>query len=205
MYSFWGKNSRLYKIASNITFLGREKKLRSGAVNKLELKKGDAVLDLCCGTGLNFPYLLEAVGGKGKVIGFDSSPEMLAAAKKTTELNGWTNVKLAEGDATTPDLPKGSFDGVLSTLGISTIPQHVKAIKATRDILKPGKKMIVLDAKPFSGFWKVLNPLIKLVYKKSANWDYQKNVVKSFAQFFPQYKIEEYNAGTIYILNGTKI
>jgi len=41
-------------------------------------------------------------------------------------------------------------------------------------------------------------------YKKLALWDYKDKVIKSFAEVFLKYKIEEYNLKTIYILTGKK-
>lgn len=53
IYHFWGNNPLLYRAACLVTFLGKEKELRRRTVKSLELSKGDAVLDLACGTGLN--------------------------------------------------------------------------------------------------------------------------------------------------------
>lgn len=204
IYSFWGRNPGFYKTASFVTFLGRERKLRKKVIDKLDLKPGDKVLDLCCGTGLNFPYLLEKVGKGGEIIGFDLSKEMLFAAEKAIKQNKWNNIKLIRGDATRLSLAKASFDGILSTLGLSTIPDHEKAMMKAKEVLKLNKKMVVLDAESFSGVWRLLNPLIKYSYKKWADWDYKKNIIYTFSNAFPKFSKEEFNLGTIYILTGLK-
>lgn len=59
VYSFWGRFSSLYNAQDFITFLGRAKTIRSKAVAKIGLKKGDKVLEVACGSGKNFPYLVE--------------------------------------------------------------------------------------------------------------------------------------------------
>lgn len=204
IYSFCGRNSGLYRAGSFITFLGREKKLRKKAIIKLDLKKGDTVLDLCCGTGLNFPYLLEEIGPEGRIVGFDYSKEMLSAAKKSIEKNKWQNIELIHGNAEELPLPKESFNGVFSSLGISTVQNQEKALDRAKDVLKENKKIVILDAESFSGIWKILNILIKPAYKKLADWDYKKNVTQSFAEIFPKFEAEEFNLGTIYILSGQK-
>ncbi len=128
VYSFWGKRPSWYQLACLVTFLGREEELRKKAVEKLKLKPGNTVLDLACGTGLNFSYLQEAVGENGKIVGFDYSKEMLNAARGRVESNCWRNVELIPGDAAELSL-KYQVDGVLSTLGISAIRHHKEALE----------------------------------------------------------------------------
>lgn len=70
--------------------------LRRRTILLLDLKAGDVVLDVACGTGLSFSLLRDGVGPTGKVIGVELSPEMLAQARHRVESNGWTNVALIE-------------------------------------------------------------------------------------------------------------
>src|SRR6478752_3197857 len=58
---------------------------RRRAVKALGLKPGDTVLEIGAGTGRNFPYLVEAVGPSGTVIGVDASKGMLAEARRLVE------------------------------------------------------------------------------------------------------------------------
>jgi arsenite methyltransferase len=51
--------------------------IRSATIDLLELKEGQTVLDVGCGSGLSFEQLLQGVGGSGTVVGFDQSPHML--------------------------------------------------------------------------------------------------------------------------------
>jgi demethylmenaquinone methyltransferase/2-methoxy-6-polyprenyl-1,4-benzoquinol methylase len=53
----------------------RIKAYRLRAVDLLRLKRGDCVVDLGCGTGLNFDLLVERIGPEGRLIGVDLSPE----------------------------------------------------------------------------------------------------------------------------------
>lgn len=204
IYSFWGKTPGLYKAGTFLTFMGREKKIRCQAIEKLDLKEGDTVLDICCGTGLNFPYLLEKVGKTGKIIGVDLSKEMLQSAQRSIDKKGWRNIQLINKDVTKLSLPSESVDGIFSSLGISTILNQKKALEKAKDILKINSKIVVLDAESFSGIWKILNIFIVPAYKKLALWDYKDNVIKSFTSVFPEHNIEEYNLKTIYILTGKR-
>lgn len=202
-YHFWGSHSILYKLACLITFLGREKKLRKLTIEKLKLKEGDTVLDIACGTGLNFKILQKYIGQEGKIIGIDYSKEMLLAAQKRVKENNWKNVALIHEDATKISLPS-KVDGMLSTLGISAIPQYKKALKKAIKILKNGRTISILDAKLPQGIWKIFNPLIALIYGKFAEWNYNKNIPKDLKKLIGKISLEEYNGGTIYIVYATK-
>ncbi len=202
-YRLWGSHPVLYKLACILTFLGNENKLRGRAVELLALEKGDAVLDLACGTGLNFQYLENAVGPTGKIIAFDYSGEMLSAARQRAEKHDWNNILFVEGDAAKMPLEE-KVDGLLSTLGVSAIPQHKEALVKSFDVLRCGKKISILDACLPSGVWKPFNPLIAHVYKHWAGWDYTKNIPEDLNQLVHDAKTEIYNGGTMYIVHGTK-
>ncbi|MCI0531995.1 MAG: methyltransferase domain-containing protein [candidate division Zixibacteria bacterium] len=88
------------------------KNLRQKAVKMLELKPGARVLDAGCGPGGCFPYLVDAVGLSGQVVGIEISPEITINARRRIEKNGWSNVQVITADARTVKL-KGKFDGLL--------------------------------------------------------------------------------------------
>ena len=52
----------------------RMKAYRSLAIKKLFLQRGDYVIELGCGTGLNFPFLMEQIGPESRLIGVDLTP-----------------------------------------------------------------------------------------------------------------------------------
>jgi ubiquinone/menaquinone biosynthesis C-methylase UbiE len=60
---------------------------------------GATVLDLACGTGQNFPLLVERIGSQGKIIGVDISSGMLKNARQRVERNNLSNVALIHLDA----------------------------------------------------------------------------------------------------------
>lgn len=65
----------------------------------LALPPGATVVDVGCGTGLNFASTLAAIGPAGRIIGIDASSGMLAAALRRVQVAGWDNVTLVAGDA----------------------------------------------------------------------------------------------------------
>mgnify|MGYP001109019617 FL=1 len=83
----------LYDLMNRVYFFGRDKQFRSMLVERLILKPGDAVLDLCCGTGLDFPFLLQKIKVRGRLLGVDLSFEMLQQAKKKIGSEGVSFVR----------------------------------------------------------------------------------------------------------------
>jgi len=78
--------------------------LRRRVVGLLGLAPGETVLDVACGTGLSLPLLREAVGPRGRVIGVEVSPEMIALARERAARAGWDNVTLIESTMEAADL-----------------------------------------------------------------------------------------------------
>ena len=68
--------------------------IRRIAIGHLDLRPGDVVLDLGCGTGLSLSALRAAVGDSGRVIGIEQSPEMIERARARVRAAGWRNVTL---------------------------------------------------------------------------------------------------------------
>src|SRR3984957_15253793 len=79
--------SRLYPVPG---YPQREQRLRT--VQALGLRAGDTVVDMACGTGLNFSLIERAIGPGGRIIGVDLTDAMLARARERAQTNGWTNV-----------------------------------------------------------------------------------------------------------------
>ena len=204
VYSFWGRFPFLYSAQDIITFLGRAETIRNLAVERMGLKIRNKVLEVACGSGRDFPYLAEAVGKNGSILGFDYSQEMLDAAKQLCERNGWNNIKLVQGDAAQLDIVENNFDGVISVLGISAIPEWEKALDRCHNVLRPGGKLVVCDARLFTGSLKILNPLIRQIYSKFAAWDPSKNILGKMEEIFGNVEVENFNLGTFFIAVAVK-
>ena len=112
---------------------------RRAARLALDLQPGDRILDLACGTGLNFPHLRELVGERGPVVGADLTPAMLDIARKMIESKGWKNVEVREANAADLPFPDSSFNKVIITFALNIIPEYVRAIEEVRRVLPPMK------------------------------------------------------------------
>lgn len=112
------------------------------AVQQLGLRPGDTAVDLACGTGANLPYLVEAVGPAGRVIGVDLSPGMLEKARERVERHGWENAEPVEADVREYAFPE-PLHGVVSTFGLEMVPEHDAVIERAVDALAPGGRIAV--------------------------------------------------------------
>ena len=99
-----------------------------------------ATLEVAIGTGLNLGHYAADV----RLIGLDLSPEMLALAETRAKEMGRT-IGLTEGDA--QDLPFAdcSFDTVVCTYALCSVPDDARAISEMHRVLKPGGRLILVD------------------------------------------------------------
>ena len=135
---------------------------REAAVRRLCLEPGNRVLDVGCGTGMSFPFLVQAVGPDGEVMGVEISPDLAAISKKRIEQEEWNNVHVAIGPAQTIDLP-GTFDGLLlfAAHEVLTSPQALDHLLAH---LNKGGRIVAFGAKlSKSRRGRLLNPLLRLL------------------------------------------
>lgn len=75
--------------------------IRDEAIAQLQLRPGDCVLDVGCGTGLSFGKLEGRIGRLGWIVGIEQSPEMMAQARRRVEEHRWHNVDLVLAPAAT--------------------------------------------------------------------------------------------------------
>jgi ubiquinone/menaquinone biosynthesis C-methylase UbiE len=85
---------------------------RRRAVQRLELRPGDVVVDVGCGIGLCFPLIEAGVGRTGLLIGVEPSEAMLQRAQALIDRHGWDNVILVPESAEEAELPRRA-DAVL--------------------------------------------------------------------------------------------
>jgi SAM-dependent methyltransferase len=81
---------------------------RNLTVAQLALRSGEVVVEVGCGTGLNFEGLQARVGPAGRIIGVELSGGMLAQARSRVQENGWRNVTLIEASAEEAELPEAA-------------------------------------------------------------------------------------------------
>jgi len=133
--------SRLYPVPG---YPQRTQRLQ--AVHALGLRPGDTVVDMACGTGLNFRLLEKVVGPGGRIVGVDLTDAMLARAQDRIATNGWRNVSLVQADAAGFDFPAG-VNAILSTYAMTQVPECAEVIAHGAKALSGGGRWVVLDLK----------------------------------------------------------
>jgi ubiquinone/menaquinone biosynthesis C-methylase UbiE len=122
----------------------RAQRLR--AVQALGLRAGDSVIDMACGTGLNFPLIEKVIGPDGRIVGVDMTDAMLAQAQDRIAANGWSNISLVQSDAADFDFP-AEVDAILSTYALTQVPECAAVIAHGAAALHRGGRWVVLDLK----------------------------------------------------------
>lgn len=131
----------------------------------LQLRPGDRVLDLGCGTGAYLPVLRDAVGPDGHILAVDYSPKMVA--KATARAADWDNVEVRHADATTIELDEAAYDAVLASFSISATQDVPATVANIHRALKPGGRLFAPDMHlvPAPLRW-----TLGLVYRLVARW-----------------------------------
>jgi demethylmenaquinone methyltransferase/2-methoxy-6-polyprenyl-1,4-benzoquinol methylase len=150
--------------AEPIYRVGRER-----AIPALHLQEGSRVLDIGCGTGLNFPLLLAAVGPRGQVVGVDRSREMLEVARRKTIDAPPGNVALVEADAEQLDRVAAGldalgapFDALLFTYSLSLMTNWDQAWRQATSLVRLGGRAAIVDMEPPHGWARLLDPAARL-------------------------------------------
>jgi arsenite methyltransferase len=139
---------------------GPTQPIRQRTIELLQLKPGDTVLDVGCGTGLSFGPLLERVGPTGRVLAFEQSPPMYAQALARVQAQGWHNVDLAHDNAEHYRLP-AAVQAVLMHY-VHDISRTDDAIDNLFTQLPHGTRIGMAGMKYFSGVRRALNWLAYL-------------------------------------------
>lgn len=136
-----------------------------------ELRRGDHVLDLGCGSGRNLGLLLAAVGDAGFVTGLDSDPDALetaASAYRQQIADGRMN--LVNGPAESIPVDDASFDAVWSSSVFHHLNDVVVALREIRRVAKPGGRVGVLDGDLGASFPLLPWPLELEDRLRAASW-----------------------------------
>ncbi len=118
---------------------------RERAVEMLAPASGSVVLDMGCGTGLNFAGLEEAIGPRGRLIGIDLSSDMLARAHERVQRHGWHNVTLLEAAGQDAVVPVAADAALLCA--VHDILRSPAALDNVVSHVRPGGRVVAAGPK----------------------------------------------------------
>ena len=182
------------------------KPVRQKAVELLDLREGDRVLDVGCGPGGSFPYLARAVGQSGQVVGVEISTEISINARRRMKKNGWRNVEVIEAAAQDVHLI-GRFDGLLM-FAAADVYASEKALDNLFPHLNEKARVAAFGAKLSSiRLGKTLNPLLRMLFNLSFSTtprpDYEP--WRMLAKRVEKLTVEEYFLGLMFLTSGSVV
>jgi ubiquinone/menaquinone biosynthesis C-methylase UbiE len=146
-------------------------------VDRLGLRAGDRVLDVCCGSGASAIPAAEAVGPGGSVLGIDLSGNLLELARAKARSRRLQNVEFRAGDLMDPRVPGAHFDAVVCVFGIFFVPDMPAAVRGLWRALRPGGTLAITTWGPRffepanAAFWSSVREVRPDLYKGFNPWD----------------------------------
>lgn len=201
------KRAKRYDLSTQIypLFGFKMNQYRQDTISALALKPGDTVVELGCGTGLNFTYAQRVIGPTGKIIGVDLTDAMLDVARGRVVRERWTNVELIQADLARWQFPV-RVSGVYSTFALTLVPEYDMVIERASRALKPEGRLAVLDFKEPAGWpaW-----LVRFAAWLNKPFGVSLDLVdrhpwESITRYLTETEYKEYYFGLLYLCAGKK-
>ncbi|MEP0846883.1 MAG: methyltransferase domain-containing protein [Phycisphaerae bacterium] len=175
---------------------------RRRAARELGLHPDSRVLEIGCGTGLNFRFAQEWLDPRrGGIVGVDFSDDMLRRAERRVAAQGWSNVELIHADATRLDLGR-TFDAVFFAYSLTMIPDWPAAIERAVRHLRVGGRLVVLDFGRFQG-WGPLGPLMR-AWLRANHVETLRPYVEELRRAFPDLRVLDWLGGYCFTAVGQR-
>jgi len=172
-------------------------------IKALAPQPGDTIVEIGCGTGMNFPLLQAKIGPEGKIIGVDISDAMLQRAEKRISDAGWSNVQLVLSSAADYTFPE-SLDGIIATGVLTYEPDYDEFIERGSKALISGKRWVVFDYKMPTGWFRHFVPLFIWIFRSFgiSMALFERKPWEAIKRHLSNTKIEEFYFGLIFVASG---
>lgn len=128
-----------------------------------DVRPGSRVLDVAAGAGGQTLAAARIVGAQGHVLATDIASSILAFAAADARRAGLTNVETRVLDGEALDVEPGTFDAVISRVGLIYFPDQQAALRGMHRALKPGGRVaaIVYSTADRNGFFSIPVSIIR--------------------------------------------
>ena len=146
-------------------------------VERLALRPGMRVLDVCSGCGASAIPAAEAVGATGQVLAIDLAADLLVRLEAKAKTRGLRQLTAQVGDFLATSIPAHRFDAVICVFGIFFVADMAAAVKFLWDCVAPGGTLAITTwgprlFEPANGkFWDLVREERRDLYKQFNPWD----------------------------------
>jgi len=146
-------------------------------IERLHLRRGQTVLDVCCGSGASAIRAAEVVGPEGAVLGVDLAENLLQLARSKARARGFPNAEFRVGDMLALGVPEASFDAVVCVFGIFFVAEMAAAVRELWRVVRPGGKLAITTWGPrffepvTTVYWNAIREVRPDLYKGFNPWD----------------------------------
>ena len=130
--------ARRYDLVNTVLSAGTDGGWRRAAARATGLTEGGSALDVACGSGRLTAELARVAGPKGRVVGLDFSPEMLAIARRS-----YSSIEFVEGDALKLPFENAAFDAATIAFGLRNLADPVLGLREMARVVR--RRAVVLE------------------------------------------------------------
>ncbi|TSB46907.1 demethylmenaquinone methyltransferase [Alkalicoccobacillus porphyridii] len=217
--------SSQYDRMNSVISLKRHIAWRKDVMNMMQVKQGDASLDVCCGTADWTMALGRAAGPEGRTEGIDFSQNMLDVGKKKLKDSQLEYIRLQHGNAMELPYEDNQFDFVTIGFGLRNVPDYLHVLKEMRRVAKPGGLVVCLETsnpslpvykQVYQLYFRYLMPLAGRIFARShKEYSWLQESTRTFpskselADLFKEaglvdVKVKSYSGGVAAVHSGIK-
>jgi demethylmenaquinone methyltransferase/2-methoxy-6-polyprenyl-1,4-benzoquinol methylase len=177
----------VYDRMNTLMTAGLDGRWRRAAVRMTKLSRGDAALDVACGTGKLTAALAGAVGPAGRVVGVDLSSAMLHEARRA--FGKLASVEFRIGDALALPVDDGSFDAATIAFGLRNLSSFEDGFREMARAVRSGGRVVCLElsvprprvaGRIYTAGFRATAPIMGTLFRRRAAYSYLPHSLDGF-------------------------